>query len=396
MKFSVPVNWQDGLIAKINKKDVEELYGKLDADFVGGGRASSVVTPVSKKKAAAYIKEAHKNDLKFNYLLNAACMDNREWQRRGQKKLKDILSWLISVKVNSVTITIPYLLELIKKQYPQLKVCVSTQAGVDTIERAKYWVDLGADEITLSFVDVNRNFHLLREIRKNVKCKLKLIANLDCLYQCPFYKYHANLNSHASQSGHFTRGFMIDYCYLNCSYKRLKNPVEFIRSPWIRPEDIHYYKDIGIDKIKFVNRAMTTEKICLVVNAYTDRHYDGNLLDLFSAPAKNIAHTRSDCFRKLKYFLRPFSINLFRLYKGRELFLNREVYIDNRALDGFLEHFLKEDCCLKSCESCGYCKDAAKKAVKISPGYQNNSIRRYKDFLDDLTSSRMFKYSRRS
>lgn len=394
MKFSVPVNWQDDLIAKIRKKDVDELYGKLDADFAGGGRASSVVPRVSKKKAAAYVEEIHKNDLKFNYLLNASCLDNMEWQRRGQKKLRDLLGWLINIKADSVTVTIPYLLELIKKQYPQFKVCVSTQAGVDTIERARYWVDLGADEITLSFVDVNRSFHLLEKIRKNVKCGLKLIANLDCLYQCPFYKYHANLNSHASQTGHFSRGFMIDYCYLSCSCKRLMNPVEFIRSPWIRPEDIRYYEDVGIDKIKFVNRAMTTERICLVVNAYTDRRYDGNLLDLFSAPAGNIAHIRSDWFYRLKYFFRPFSVNLLRLYKAKELFLGRGVYIDNRALDGFLEHFLKEDCYLKSCESCNYCKDAAKKAVKISSDYQNDSVRKYKDFLGDLVSSRMFKYSR--
>jgi len=394
MKFSVPVNWQDDLIIKIRKRDVEELYGKLNADFAGGGRASSVIPYISKKKVAAYIEEVHKNGLKFNYLLNAACLDNREWLRRGQKKLRDLFDWLINIKVDSITVTIPYLLEVIKKQYPQFKVCVSTQAGVDTIKRAKYWVDLGADEITLSFVDVNRNFQLLREIRKNVKCKLKLIANLDCLYQCPFYKYHANLNSHASQSNHFTRGFMIDYCYLNCSYRRFMDPVEFIRSPWIRPEDIRYYEDIGIDKIKFVNRAMSTERICLVVNAYTDRHYDGNLLDLFSAPSKNIVHKESNWFRKLKYFFRPFSINLFRFYKGKQLFLDRQVYIDNRALDGFLEHFLKEDCYLKSCEACGYCKDVTKKAVKISSVYQNDSIRKYKDFLDDLISSKMFKYSR--
>lgn len=219
--------------------------------------------------------------------------------------------------VDSVTISIPYLLELIKNRYPQLGIPVSTQAGVDSIERAKYWEDLGADEITLSFVDVNRDFHLLKEIRKNIRCRLKLIANLDCLYHCPFYKYHSVLNSHSSHSTHPTRGFMIDYCYLSCSYKRMKDSVESIRSGWIRPEDVHYYEDVGIDRLKIVNRTMITEAISLIVNAYAERRYNGNLLDLFSDPRKNIMYCKSNLFHKLRYFFRPFSVKIFRFYKEK-------------------------------------------------------------------------------
>lgn len=395
MKFSVPTNWQKDLIPKLRKDCVYELYGKLNADFVGGGRASSVIPLTSKKQVRTHISEAHKNNIKFNYLLNATCLNNLEWTISGQRRLQQLMNWLMDLGVDSVTVAIPYLLELIKKQYPQLKVYVSTQAGVDTIERAKYWEDLRADEITLSFLDINRNFHLLREIRKNIKCKLKLIANLDCLYNCPFYQYHSVLNSHASQSNHPTRGFMIDYCYLSCSRRRLMNPVEFIRSPWIRPEDIHHYEDLGIDKIKLVNRGMTTEKICLVVNAYTNRYYEGNLLDLFSDPSKNIMQIESSLFHKFKYFFRPFSVNLLRFYKGKELFLSREVYIDNRALNDFLEHFLKEDCYLKSCEDCGYCKRVAERVVKISPEYRQCIFKKHSEFLDMLISGRMFNYKSR-
>ncbi len=393
MDLSVAINWDSDLISKIsNYHSVKELFGSLSADFIGGGRSSSTLPPISKKQAMRYIAEIHKKGLKFNYLLNATCLDNLEWTISGQRKIQNLLQWLVDIKVDTVTVSIPYLLQLIKNRYPQLEVCVSTQAGIDTVERARYWEDLGADAITLSCVDVNRNFRLLKELRAKLKCKLKLIANLDCLYHCPFYKYHSVLNSHASQDHHMTGGFMIDYCYLSCNYRKISNPVEFIRAPWIRPEDLCHYEDIGIDMIKLVNRGMSTEALLLVTEAYNNKEYNGNLLDLFCEPAKNTSYNYRNLFHKLKYFFRPFSVNIFKFIKARNLFERRDIYIDNKALDGFIEHFLVKDCRLVSCDDCGYCKEIATKVVKIDADYQRKMIAGYKAYLNGLFSGDTFKY----
>ena len=392
MKFSVPTNWQSDLIKKIDKTNVYELYGKLASDFIGGGRASAGLPFVSKKQAARHILEAHNNGLKFNYLLNATCLDNLEWTRFGQRRLHYLIDWLIDINIDSVTVSIPYLLELIKRRYPKLNIYISTLARIDSVEKAKYWENLGADEITLSFVDINRNFRILKKIRESVRCELKLIANLDCLYHCPLLTYHANLISHASQLTHQMRNFLIDYCYLSCDYKRIANPEEFIRSGWIRPEDICYYEDIKIDKIKFVDRRMATEEISLIVDAYTKRKYDSNLLDLFPHTTKSIVYQKANPFHKLKYFFRPFLVHVFRLAKERKLFTERKVFIDNRKLDGFLEHFLNEGCDLKFCQDCGYCKKIAEQAVKIDPVYQRKTLDRYFQFRDSLISGKLFRY----
>ena len=68
------------------------------------------------------------------------------------------------------------------------------------------------------------------------------------------------------------------------------------------------------------------------------------------------------------------------------------VYIDNRALDGFLEHFFNESCNGKSCQECDYCSKIAKKAIKIDEDYRKRIIIQYKNMLDELVSSKMFKY----
>lgn len=392
MKFAVPTNWRADLIGKINKANVYELYGKLTVDFVGGGRVSASLPVVSRKQAGRHVLEAHNNGLKFNYLLNANCLNNAEWTIRGQDSLTRLIDWLVDINVDSVTVCSPYLLELIKRRYPKLKVYISTLSRIDSVEKAKFWESLGADEITPSFVDINRNFRMLKKIREGVKCGIKLIANLDCLYQCPFFTYHANSVAHASQSGHQMRNFLIDYYYLTCDYKRIADPEQLIRSGWIRPEDLHYYEDIGIDKIKLLDRRMTTEQISFIVDVYTKKGYDGNLLDLFPHTTKTIVHQKGSAFHKLKYFFRPFLVNVFKLAEGRKLFGDRKIFIDNRKLDGFLDFFLKEDCDLKSCDDCGYCKRIAAQAIKIDTEYQRKTLQKYSQFRDGLISGRMFEY----
>ncbi len=392
MPFSAPTNWQRDLIQNIQENSVVELYGKLTADFVGGGKLSYQLPQVSRRQAAIHVKEIHNKGLRFNYLLNALCLDNLEWTISGQRRLYSLLDWLAKIKVDSVTVSIPYLLEIIKRHYPQFKVCISTLASVNSAQRAKYWEELGADRITLLNVDVNRDFFLLKQIRNSVSCELQIIANVNCLYKCPFYLYHANLASHGSQSLHSTNGFVIDYCRLSCRYKQLKNPIDFIRSTWIRPEDIRYYEDLGIEWFKLIDRGMTTETILTIVEAYMNRDYNGNLLDLFPDHTKNIMFQRFNLRHKIRYFLRPFMVNIFKLYNNRRVLTNVGVYIDNKMLDGFIVRFLKNSCSLMSCEECGYCESIAKRVVKINTHLQAQGLDRYRKYLDDIISGSMFRY----
>lgn len=392
MKLSVPFNGQDDLMLQLKRyPEVREVYGKLASDFIGGGKNSFQIPFISRCRFAYNVKQAHKYGLEFNYLLNSSCLDNAEWTMAGQNKIMRLIDWLVGLKIDAVTVATPYLLELVKKRFPALKIYVSDLAYINSIERAKYWENLGAKRITLFNVDVNRNFCLLKNIRKNVKCELKLILNVNCLSKCPYYLSHANLASHGSQSGHLLRGFVIDYCRISCRYQQIMNPVDFIRSTWIRPEDVSYYEEIGIDCFKIIDRGMTTQTIVDIIKAYAKRSYDGNLLDLFPDPSRSIMFLKKNLFSKIKYFLRPFTVNVFKLRKFAGLVTNA-IYIDNRKLDGFLEKIKDLDCDKLSCEECGYCYGIAKKAVRINEGQSKIIKEMYKGCLETTVSGSLFKY----
>jgi len=384
IKFLVPTNWQDDLIESLPKDKIFQIYGKLNSDFIGGGRLSAAIPFVSKKKVSRHISRMHRHGLKFNYLLNGTCIDNLEWTRRGQTKIRRLLNWLVEIKVDSVTVSVPYLAELIKMSYPSLKIEVSSFAGVDTAQRARRWEDLGVDVITLASYKVNRDFELLKAIRNNTSCRLQLIANNCCLDSCIHYSCHGNISTHASQIFHRSRYTVVDSCKLLCVYLRLRYLDKIISSKWIRPEDISIYEGIGIDRIKLADRQMTTEAICRIVKAYSDRHYTGNLYDLFPGPSKSISFLWPNILKKMRFFFSQ--IRLFpRLLKMRGLIRSEEIFIDNQALNSFLKFFV-DGKCTGVCEQCGYCQKIAKATIKVNPEYSSYILGIYEDEFKDIIS----------
>jgi collagenase-like PrtC family protease len=69
--------------------------------------------------------------------------------------------------VRRVTVSTPFLLELVKRRFPEFKVRVGIYAQVDTPRRARFWEDLGADAIVLESFSINRNFS-----RATRRCRL--------------------------------------------------------------------------------------------------------------------------------------------------------------------------------------------------------------------------------
>ncbi len=390
--LSIPTNWQADLLEHINLTKTEEVYGKLENDIIGGGRPAILLPPVPRAYMARAVSSYHKHGLKFNYLLNASCSSNIEWTASGQRKIRKLLDWLANIGVDSITVSMPYLLQMIKKCYPVFKVSISTTAGVDSVPRARYWQELGADQITLSFVDANRNFTLLKLIRKAVSCRLQLIANLQCLYGCPFYKYHNSLSSHYSQAGSFRKYAYVDYCSLSCRYLRLLHPWRLISAPWIRPEDLHYYRQIGMDSIKLVDRAMNTSAISRIVSAYTSEKYEGNLLDLFTfRVSEYLFSSKRYLWSKFLYFLHPLKIDLFSLYRYSRFYQNSDPsLLDNQKLNGFINFFVEGRCHGDDCMECGYCQDIANKVLCIPEDYRKKMLDVYGKFLASLVEGDLF------
>ena len=389
MKINPPTNFDDKLIDEFKALGVEEVYGKLPIDIIGGGRPTAGLQHVSKKRLVEHIYKLHQSGIKFNYLLNAASLNFEEYSRSGRKRIYRFLDWLVGIGVDKVTVAIPYLLQLIKDRHPNLQLSVSTIAEVTTARKAQFWHDIGANEITLSHPFLYRDFKQLRLIRQAVDCEIKVIANAACLYQCALFNYHNLWDTHASQSCAANKpGLFIDYSILLCKYLRMLNPAEFIRSQWIRPEDISVYEDVGIDTIKLVDRRSSTSTLLKIAKAYSERKYSGNLIDLLPAFQAGSPLTARNIWNKFKYFFHPFETNLLNCFKFIKLTKSMDVYIDNNKLDGFISKFLKEDCNVKQCSECRYCDDIAKKVVVYNQDTMEQAKRFYKEFLDNLVQGK--------
>jgi len=373
MRLLAPTNWDKSLIAPLSQMGADiQIYGVLPTTMIGSGGAGPDIPKMTRKQAEEYIKLAHSAGLTFDYLLNAPCMNNMEWDENTHRDLLKHLEWISSAGVDNVTVAIPYLLELIKKQFPHLNVRVSTIAKVNSVARAQMFESLGADSITLD-ANINRDFRLLKAINSAVNCELSVLTNNLCLYQCPYEYYHYNTLGHASQSYNPLDGFHMDYCVFHCTIDRLSDTSQIIKARWIRPEDMHVYEEIGIEHFKISGRSMPTESILNAAAAYSSRQYQGNLYDILNALNPTIKSAR------------PTLSNIQITQVGSP----PKVYIDNQALEGFIDFFKKQEC-LSGCAHCNYCQKIADKAVILDRHEVNEYAAGLKNFLNALTSSRIF------
>jgi collagenase-like PrtC family protease len=374
MKLLVPTNWDPDLILPLSKLEADvQLYGVLPTSMIGSGGSGPDNVRMVENQAEEYIEQAHSAGLKFDYLLNAPSMSNMEWDENTHQELLRHLDWISSVGADSVTVTIPYLVELIKRQFPHLKIRVSTIAHVNSVARAKSVESLGADSITLD-INVNRDFTLLKAIRKAVSCELTVLMNNLCLYQCPYEYYHHDGLGHASQSYNSLSGYYVDYCVIRCSLDRLCDISQIIKCRWVRPEDIHVYEEIGMDMFKISGRSMSAERILQAATAYSSRHYQGNLYDILNIITPKIGFINSALPGVQNNVIEP----------------PPKFYIDNQALEGFMDFFGKQNC-LSGCSQCNYCQRIANRVIRFDRDEVDEYIAMLNASLDKLSSSRMFK-----
>ena len=196
----------------------------------------------------------------------------------GYRGILEYLDWIAGLGFDSVTISVPLLIEIVKKHFPGLRVKVSSYQKIRSVSMAQRFEDLGADAIVLS-EHSNRDFKLMEAIRKAVRCRLVLIANVGCVFDCPNVFAHANSNSHSGAQGEPATIFTESY-QTYCTMKRLESTSELIKMRWIRPEDVSVYEDLGIDALKILDRHSSTDALAERVRAYVQRSFAGNLLDL--------------------------------------------------------------------------------------------------------------------
>ena len=382
MKLRVSTNWDSALLKPMAETGVvEELYGKLAFDAIGGPRPGFLLPQVTREQVADFVRACHEHGLKFNYLLNALSLGNYQYSREGFDRIVELIQWVAAIGCDTVTVGTPFMLRMVKTHAPQLRVKASTVARVNNAQMARRYEDLGADEIIVD-ENINRNFRMLRAIRRAVDCELELIVNCCCLWPCPAMADHVISDGHASQEQ-----LRRSHCYLQlphfcCTRERFSNPVEIVKARWIRPEDVAEYEAIGYQKFKVVERFKNTRALLHHTAAYAARRHEGNLLELLSLP--NRGHYVEPFG---PYFNQPEHINVGKVMRVAgllEFSMSDLIQIDNRRLDGFLDFFKGCECEAATCEECGYCERVAAEAVVHQREEALAHQRQYDAFIESM------------
>jgi collagenase-like PrtC family protease len=339
-KLILPTNWDPELLPQAARFKPAYVYGALPREATV--RSSLVLPEATEEEIATQIQQAGELGIKFTYVMNATCLGNRELSENGRWEILQRLEWLRGVGGAAVVTANPYVMELARKNFPDLELQVSVLAAVDDPRKARFFRDLGADLIHID-PQINRDFGRLEAIRRAVDCRLSVVVNEGCLLSCPIRQYHANMISHSVEG--IERRYYVDYCYYRCSLARDVDVVEYVRAPWIRPEDIAEYESIGIDLFKIAGRekmgegaSSHTPWILKVAGAYHERRCaDVAELLVGVQPMERLA---------------------------REALTPWRVRMSSSRLDGFLR-FFRDGRCSLDCAHCGYCAEWAKACVTV-------------------------------
>jgi hypothetical protein len=154
---------------------------------------------------------------------------------------------------------------------------------------------------------------------------LHIVPNNSCLYRCPYYIYHGNVQSHLQDVvlAQDDPDKPVDRT-APCEQLLAKpeNKVKILQGMWIRPEDmrhVSYY----FDSMRLATR--TNGNLPDIVKAYCEGRWDGNLCDILES-----MHDHSAMFPTLRNDRFP------------------------------KDWFKKTSRCGHRCESCHYCEDVLK------------------------------------
>jgi hypothetical protein len=375
MKICLATNWDDGLLegaSELGKEfggKIYEVFGSYQSNIVGSGRPSLILPEVTPGAAKDHVNLAHSLGMEFNYLINASCMENKEFYPKYHLQILEYIDEIVNLGADSVTVAMPFLVEVVKEQYPDLGVTLSSYCLIDSVRKARFFEGLGADRLILSN-SIRRNFHLIKDIRRAVNCGIEILVNNACLFQCPYEITHSNTSSHGSQvdnegyGGHYTQ-----YSLFKCNLAKLLDLSEILKSPWVRPEDVTRYEGLGIKFFKIEGRNMPTKWLLNNAEAYLSRKYERNIFELLGESI-------------LGYFQHS-PLNT-------EPLPPLEINIDNQALDGFLDFFW-EGKCTGDCTRCSHCEKWTEKVLRIDTEIKEKYIESAKKLLRQMTRSEFMK-----
>ncbi len=356
MKYlSVPAMFSNSYIEQLYELNLKskntfiyETYGSIPNYLLGSIRPGNSLKQITEKDLLDYIKKSKEFGIEFNYIMNSTVINDFEFNEKVKKEMVSFINKLINAGLKRITLSIPYLIKFIRVNFPNLHIVASICMNISSVSELNSIIEMGANSFVIP-KDLNRNFRLLKKFVKNKKnLTLKLLCTTPCLYKCSDLNYHMNISAY--QDSVKNNNNSVPEAAINCQLKRFSYPVEFLKSPWIRPEDLKIYDSIGISYFKLDGRDKPEKYILEVIKAYFNEFFEGNLLYLFQG---SYPKTEEDFYNLI-------GENTFKI----------GVFIDNKKLEKFIDGFLYEKLnCDDGCQNCNYCENWKDKVLKINEDF---------------------------
>lgn len=330
---------------KYKNAKIEEVYGSLPQSIYGSGRSSASIFDVDFKVLKKYVAACKKNGIEFNYTFNANTLSNREFNKKSRREILSFIKKLYSLGIRRFTVTMPSLISLIQNNFKDAEIVLSVINGITTPYQLKELSEAG--KIIRAYVaeDMNRKPSALKKVVAKSKVPIATILNTFCLFECAYRAHHYNFMAFRDKTDNID---MVEYYGARCAEKKVKNANEIIKIPWIRPNDIKNYLDMGVCWFKIAGREMVKAgpDFPRAIEVYMAGEYKGDLIDLFN--------NFSD-----KHYNRIFSL-------------------DSDSLNPYFNYIFnkKVDCSRELCDGCGMCKKYSKfvkinkKEIKLLPEFK--------------------------
>lgn len=343
---------------------VAELYGSLPRSEMGVGRPARSLPPVDRAAVERHVADLRQRGLHFSYLFNGSCSANREFRRGERARLLEEMEWVASLGTRAVVVASPYLIDLFRTRFPEIRIHASSVCFTRSLKEVAHHVRQGVARLILD-PDTIRDFAFLRAVRRRFPdLEIEALANHPCLLHCPFETYCYNSVAHASSK---ETGAYEAFSLLRCNLEKLRDPVEFVRGSWMRPQDVHHYENAGVQVLKLAGRGRPTAWLLRTARAYLSRRFDGNLMELVWE-AQWAAVRRS--------------------LPGAENLAPLGLEVDAAAFDGFVQLFAEERTpCRDGCEGCGICPSFARRGVTWDEAARKTHVAALESAIEDLLSA---------
>ena len=139
MYLSIPTNWDNRIVDKIREINSSSDYcykvGSVYGAFltkIGSGRFE---TPnISEEYAQEHIRKIKKLGVKFNFVANSPSLGGKEHDVTYREELLGEIERIVNLGVEMITVSIPFLGELINYHFPHIEVKMSTMLDIRDIQ----------------------------------------------------------------------------------------------------------------------------------------------------------------------------------------------------------------------------------------------------------------------